>query len=272
MNSEKSVRGSKVLSLLTLSGLLILAIQYSHSTSVSTLKYGILMVIPTILLILNLSIADKFEPIKKQGFINKMLQKAGETTFLLYISHWAWIGLLRYILTPVTNVFVMLALLLLLIVIATFLAYLIQRKAVMTFATTGTSTKQKIQALVVTVILLLLLTTSNSLFPRQWTVQTLNLKDALEVKVLAAEQDAASGLTTLKAEITNLAKESRDVGYCYVLIRNPKILSQDQKNPVRVEMKGQIGGRDIAVVNLKFVMPLGNSEKFDEFIFSGTCE
>lgn len=270
-NSSKVIGGHHTFNKILIFGLFIMFVFLSHSIPVAEFKYGIFMIIPTIFFIIYFSIRDKFYFQNNQNSIKKLCLKAGEATFIIYISHWAWIGFLRYIIAPITNFVFFIIVLALFIVFVTLFAYLIQQRAVKIITRKQSSRLQKIQSFTISIIFFLVLTFANLHFPRQWTIQALNFNSKLDVEIVGSKMNIDTEEVILKSIITNRTNTPKQVSYCYVVMKNPHILSNEQKNPIWIEMRGQIGALVTASVDLSYVLELKNSERFYDFEFDGTC-
>jgi Na+/melibiose symporter-like transporter len=250
----------------------LIAIGFSHSTTIAEFKYGIAVLIPTVALILSLAIRDKSKSyaLPKPG--RKILEKAGQATFVLYITHWAWVGVLRYFLSSVSNVLLMFLIMICLLSPITFLGHLVQKNMVSVFTYWKARKGERLKASLIALALFFSLSVINTNFPRAWTVNTLGFNNDVQMQVLENYRDPKTEQIALRVKITNLSREIKELNYCYVLAKNAKLLSQQQINPVWIEMSGSISPMNSTTVQLNFGFPFQLYDQPGEFLFTGICD
>jgi peptidoglycan/LPS O-acetylase OafA/YrhL len=251
--------------------LFVMAIYFSHISSISVLKYGVVMVAPSILLILSIALNDKSHSVSPPSFFRKTLVQAGEATFVLYITHWAWVGVLRKLLAFQSNEALMYLSLTCLLTVFTIIAFLVQKNAVLVIGDWKNRAGERRKAFFIFIILFMGLTISDQNFPRQWTSSTLDWHNSNEIQILGSSRDPESEEVTLETKISNLGDEVWELKNCFILMHNPHLLSQQQKNPILIEMSGRLLPNNSTITELKFVFPFTKADRLRDFDFSGVC-
>ena len=247
------------------------AIYFSHSSSISVMKYGVLMVVPSIFLILSIAINGKSHSVIPPTLFKKNLVRAGEATFVLYITHWAWVGVLRKLLASQSNQILMYLNLTFLLIVFTIIAFLVQKNAVSVIGDWKNRASERRKAFSIFFILFIGLTISDQNFPRQWTSNTVGWHNGHEIQILESSRDPESKVVTLDSKISNLSDEVWEIKNCFILMHNPYLLSQQQKNPVLIEMSGRLLPKNTTITQLKFLFPFTKGDRLRDFDFSGVC-
>ena len=197
--------------------------------------------------------------------------QAGEATFVLYITHWAWVGVLRKLLAFQSNEALMYLSLTCLLTVFTIIAFLVQKNAVLVISDWKNRAGERRKAFLIFIILFMGLTISDQNFPRQWTSSTLDWHNSNEIQILGSSRDPESEEVTLESKISNLGDEVWELKNCFILMHNPYLLSQQQKNPILIEMSGRLLPNKSTITQLKFLFPFTKADRLRDFDFSGVC-
>ena len=270
LNSESSFTKIRPFIFMSI-GLFASAIYFSHASSSSVFKYGVAMVVPSILLILSIALNSKSHSVSSPSIFRKTLVHAGEATFVLYITHWGWVGFLRKLLANQSNLALMFFNLTCLLIGFTIMAYIVQKHAVSVIGDWKNRVEERKKAISIFIILLMSLTISDQNFPRQWTSNTLDWKNGSEIEILEISRNSESAEVTLETKISNLGDQVWELNTCLIILNNPYLLSQQQKNPVLIEMSGRLLPGESANTQLKFPFPFTLADRLSDFNFSGIC-
>jgi hypothetical protein len=239
-------------------------------------KCGALVVIPTIIFILTSSVASKNKELKS-NVVNSLLYKAGQGTFIFYVTHWLWVGSLRSILSSESNQLVMLLKLIILLIPILVISYklsihsanVIANKNYYKFGNSMGLFKIT-TAMSLLIICCLLLGMLNSSFPRHWSTDNLPRNSEITIEILEKPYLIDDNKIQFKVKMANNSILEQEIRFCNIVF-TPKELFRygDLPRPVYVEIRLKLPGKS----STEMVLGTPRLPEFtDSFYLSLACK
>ena len=256
-SSQRKIQFSQLTIFLGSTALFLISIFLSDKTEMLYFKCGAIVVIPTIIFILSSSTASKNVELKS-NVVNSLLYKAGQGTFIFYITHWLWVGSLRSILSGESNQLVMLLKLIILLIPILAISFKLSIHSANVIAnrdyykfgnsiglfkiTTATS---------LLILCCLLLSMLNSSFPRHWSINNLPRNSEITTEILEKPYLVDDSKIQFKVKLMNNSMLEQEIRFCNVVF-TPKELFRygDLPRPVYVEIRLNLPGKSSSEIVL----------------------
>jgi len=178
------------------------------------LKLGIFIVIPTILILLTHSNQLNLNISKARS----LWYRAGEATFVIYITHYLWIGLLRKFLAPIDSVPLLILFSFLSLILVTIISSLFQSLVISPIGKLSSFKEfnpRIANSFILLVAITILLFILGSNFKRDWSEQ--NIPRNQNVESIIESSEVQSNGTRLNLLLTNLSTSPTFVKRCVFL-------------------------------------------------------
>lgn len=227
------------------------AVYGSFYTNIQYLKYGALIVIPTLFYVIGSAVASKNSTTSNDS----LLYKAGEATFVIYITHWLWVGTLRKILVSEKNLNLMMLYYFILLIPIIVIAHLFNKKYVKSLAIIISNPKaisnyrtRFVGTISIFLCMSLVLGFANRSFPRYWNTQNSPKNGAVSIEVVSASLSNQETKVNVEIQIINRSENAQSIESCRIFItpRDLKLYG-DMPPPIHVPLnlllKPNEGGR-----------------------------